>query len=524
MFDSEPITVGRLLVSPIDTTQAGSVCHRVDSDLADVPLETELRADSRDAPCHLLFRRDALLMAMRMANLDGKRIGRIMNAAAFLELMPEEWPGRRLKTPEEQMAFLMGEYQRLWSGDDMPVPVSLRLCAREDIHVMRQSGENFFVYSSYQFAHAMEFLSEFFRSWLRTLRERHGLDDDVCCREEKAILAVMDEFVRKQRIGLEEEKGKYEELKRRQDEAAKPKSLAGRLSVWLAKAARDWMADTNREPGRRGDGSAMAQLRAMTGLQSVKEQVAELEAFILVQRERQQRGLKTPPLTLHMVFTGNPGTGKTTVARIVAKLLHELGLLKENKLVETDRQHLVGEYLGSTAPKTQAVIDKAMGGVLFIDEAYSLYGDQFGDEAIATLLKNMEDHRDRFVVIVAGYEKPIRRMIDSNPGLQSRFSRYIDFPDYTAEELFRVLDSLCRANDYQLAEEAREPVQALIREIVEHKDENFANAREVRNLFDRARTRQTLRLRGLKNAGTQVYRTLTAEDFGIQKAHGGETT
>ena len=177
----------------------------------------------------------------------------------------------------------------------------------------------------------------------------------------------------------------------------------------------------------------------------------------------------------------------------------------------------MGNYLGSTALKTQAVINEAMGGVLFIDEAYSLCAkdDVYGSEAIATLLKAMEDHRDDLVVIIAGYEEPIRKLINSNPGLASRFARFIRFPDYTAEELFQVLEQMCRKSDYCLDPAAEAPLRALLEDKVRRKGEHFANAREVRNLFDAARTRQTLRIAGLKDADDQTYRTLTAEDFGL---------
>ena len=212
---------------------------------------------------------------------------------------------------------------------------------------------------------------------------------------------------------------------------------------------------------------------------------------------RESKGLKSSSISYHCVFTGNPGTGKTTVARIVADIYKDLGVVKKGQLVETDRSGLVGEYVGQTAPKTNAIIDSALDGVLFVDEAYSLIqGGQndFGMEAVSTLLKRMEDDRDRLVVILAGYTKEMGDFINSNSGLQSRFNRYIEFPDYTSNELMQIFNYIAMKNDYILSEGAATKIALVIEDAVKHKDNHFGNARYVRNLFERIITQQASRI------------------------------
>jgi len=239
------------------------------------------------------------------------------------------------------------------------------------------------------------------------------------------------------------------------------------------------------------------ELNSLIGLASVKTEISTLTNFIKIQQERQSKGLKTSQPSYHCVFTGNPGTGKTNVARIVAEIYKELGILKKGHLVETDRSGLVAEYVGQTAVKTNKIIDTALDGVLFIDEAYSLIsesGNDYGKEAIATLLKRMEDNRDRLVVILAGYTAEMQNFIDSNPGLQSRFNRYIEFPDYSAEELYQIFELNLKQFDYTIAENAIIPLQEYLAKTVVGKDKNFGNARFVRNLFEKAIERQANRL------------------------------
>ena len=242
--------------------------------------------------------------------------------------------------------------------------------------------------------------------------------------------------------------------------------------------------------------SYMKELDALVGLALVKEEIKTLSNFIRIQQKRKEEGLKSSSVSYHCVFTGNPGTGKTTVARIVAQIYKDLGILSKGHLVETDRAGLVAEYVGQTAVKTNKIIDSALDGVLFIDEAYSLIGtgQDYGKEAIATLLKRMEDNRDRLVVILAGYSKEMQDFINTNPGLQSRFNRYIDFPDYSAEELLEIFEKNVEKFDYKLEKEALVAMSEYFQHAVENKDANFGNARFVRNIFEKTLEKQANRL------------------------------
>ncbi len=262
---------------------------------------------------------------------------------------------------------------------------------------------------------------------------------------------------------------------------------------------------------------AMAELRALVGLEAVKRDVESLMNLVKVRNLRKERGMKCPDMSFHLVFSGNPGTGKTTVARIVGKIYRALGILSKGHLVEVDRSGLVAGYVGQTAIKTQEVIQKALGGVLFIDEAYSLApanaDKDFGQEAIDTILKAMEDHRDDFVVIVAGYESLMPRFIDSNPGLKSRFNKYITFDDYDGEALYEIFMGRVERSDYRIDSEAAEEVKSYLEDLYEFRDDNFGNARDVRNLFERIVAKQADRVAEIAEPTDEEILTITAEDL-----------
>ena len=244
----------------------------------------------------------------------------------------------------------------------------------------------------------------------------------------------------------------------------------------------------------------MAQLDSLVGLDDVKKDIKNLMNLVKVRRLRRENGLPIPPMSLHMVFMGNPGTGKTTVARIISGLYAAIGVLEKGQLIEVDRSGLVAGYVGQTALKTQEVIKSALGGVLFIDEAYSLASggeNDFGREAIETILKAMEDHRDELIVVVAGYDGPMEKFINSNPGLQSRFNKYFYFHDYNGEQLLYIFKGQCKKNGYALTEEAEAEAKAMFEELYENRGENFGNGRDVRNVFEDTVVRQSNRVAAL---------------------------
>ena len=275
--------------------------------------------------------------------------------------------------------------------------------------------------------------------------------------------------------------------------------------------------DLKAEFAATGLGDELDQLdRELIGLAPVKQRLREIAALLLVDRVRQRLGLVTEPPTLHMSFTGNPGTGKTTVAMRMAGILHKLGYLRKGHLVAVTRDDLVGQYIGHTAPKTREVLKRAMGGVLFIDEAYYLYRPEnerdYGQEAIEILLQVMENQRDDLVVILAGYAEPMDRFFASNPGFRSRIAHHIDFPDYADSELIAIGETMLTRLNYSLIPEAR---VALAEYIALRKTQPlFANARSIRNALDRARLRQASRLFASETpVAPEALSVIAAEDI-----------
>ena len=260
----------------------------------------------------------------------------------------------------------------------------------------------------------------------------------------------------------------------------------------------------------------MEQLDALVGLEEVKKDVKSLVNLMKVRKLRQENGLPVPPMSLHMVFMGNPGTGKTTVARLISGLYAAIGVLSKGQLVEVDRSGLVAGYVGQTALKTQEVIKSAIGGVLFIDEAYSLSSggeNDFGREAIETILKAMEDHRDDLIVIVAGYDGPMEAFLSSNPGLESRFNKYFHFPDYTGEQLMAIFRAQCEKNGYTLTEDSEKAARELFDRLYEERSENFGNGRDVRNRFEDMVVRQSNRVAMMESPSKEDLMAVLPEDL-----------
>ena len=232
----------------------------------------------------------------------------------------------------------------------------------------------------------------------------------------------------------------------------------------------------------------LSELKSLVGLERVKEKVNDLIIYQKVQKMRSEQNLHSTKGTMHLAFTGNPGTGKTTVARIIGCIYKQLGLLSKGHFIEVSRTDLIAGYQGQTALKVKKVIDRAKGGVLFIDEAYSItendHADSYGRECLTELTKALEDYRDDLVVIVAGYTQPMNKFFESNPGLKSRFNTFIEFPDYTSEELEKILNMMCQNNDYYLSVGIKVKIKEYLDYIIQNKNENFANARLVRNLYD----------------------------------------
>jgi hypothetical protein len=260
----------------------------------------------------------------------------------------------------------------------------------------------------------------------------------------------------------------------------------------------------------------LAELDALVGLDRVKADVRQLINFLKVQRLREEQGLKPLPASRHLVFYGNPGTGKTTVARLVSQIYRTLGVLRRGHLVETDRAGLVAGYVGQTAIKVREATTRALGGVLFIDEAYTLStggANDFGQEAIETLLKMMEDHRDELVVIVAGYTGRMQEFLDSNPGLRSRFNKHVHFDDYDEQQLARIFKTFCEKADFRLTPDAEAALASVFKVLTASRDETFGNARTARNLFEATLSKQANRLVSLPKVDKEILSTIEAADI-----------
>ena len=282
-----------------------------------------------------------------------------------------------------------------------------------------------------------------------------------------------------------------------------------------AKSAEPEQAPAEKEPSL---DELLNKLDTLVGLDNIKRSVKSLINYVKIRKLRVEKELPNPPLSLHMVFMGNPGTGKTTVARILSQLYRAIGVLSKGQLVEVDRSGLVAGFVGQTAIKTSDAVKSALGGILFIDEAYSLApeagnGNDFGREAIETLLKLMEDHRDDLIVVVAGYSEPMERFIGSNPGLESRFNRYFMFEDYNSGELYDIFSSMCAQSEYILTGEAEDFAREHFKEIYETRDDNFGNARHVRNFFENIVSVHSDRVSALESHTREDLTTVLREDL-----------
>lgn len=273
----------------------------------------------------------------------------------------------------------------------------------------------------------------------------------------------------------------------------------------------------NKDDDTRSLNELLDDLNKLVGLEKVKTKVNDLIAFQTVQILREKQGLRSQKGTMHMAFTGNPGTGKTTVARIVGRIYKQIGLLSKGHFIEVSRTDLIAGYQGQTALKVKKVIDEAKGGVLFIDEAYSItendHSDSYGRECLTELTKALEDYREDLVVIVAGYTDPMKKFFESNPGLKSRFNTFIEFPDYNVDELENILLSVCKNNDYVLADDLRINIRTYLEDSISNKDNNFANGRLARNLYDDLVMNHARRVVNLVNPTKEDLLTIISDDF-----------
>lgn len=261
----------------------------------------------------------------------------------------------------------------------------------------------------------------------------------------------------------------------------------------------------------------LKELNELIGLENVKKDVSELINLLEIQKKRTSEGLKNTEITLHTVFLGPPGTGKTSVARLLSRIFKHLGFLSKGQLIETDREGMVAGYVGQTALKVDQVVEESLGGVLFIDEAYALtqnsLGNDYGAEAVNTLIKRMEDHRDDLALVVAGYTEPMKIFVESNPGLRSRFNRFFEFNHFSPSELFQIFELIAKKSDFVISDDAKEKLIDTFELLFEKKDESFGNARAVRNLFEKCVQNQANRIIKIKKLSRKTLKTLIEEDI-----------
>lgn len=315
----------------------------------------------------------------------------------------------------------------------------------------------------------------------------------------------------------EEKKKKLEEFRKRTlEHQKKEEEEQAREQFQIVKKRIQEREKAERKEHEKRIKELMEELNSLVGLNEVKEEIQSLINLIKIRKLREKMKMPTMDMTYHMVFTGSPGTGKTTVARIVGKIYKELGILSDGKMIETDRSGLVAGYVGQTAIKVHEIVEEAMGGILFIDEAYSLVNpnvpNDFGMEAVDTLVKLMEDHRDNLVIIVAGYTEEMKTFLKSNTGLISRFNKFIDFPDYSKEELVDIMEKMAEKTGLNIEKDAKKKVMEVLDDMSDLQWENFGNARGIRNLFEKIVINQANRLVTIEEPTCEQLMTIVADD------------
>ncbi len=276
-------------------------------------------------------------------------------------------------------------------------------------------------------------------------------------------------------------------------------------------------SDRNQQPNDDSLEEVIQELNELIGLENVKKDVSELINLLEIQKKRTSEGLKNTEITLHTVFLGPPGTGKTSVARLLSRIFKHLGFLSKGQLIETDREGMIAGFVGQTALKVDKVVQESLGGVLFIDEAYSLtqnsVGNDYGSEAVNTLIKRMEDHRDDLALVVAGYTEPMKFFVESNPGLRSRFNRFFEFNHFSPAELLQIFESIAKKSDFVITDDAKEKLNDTFVLLFDKRDESFGNARVVRNLFEKCVQNQANRIIKIKKLSKKTLKTLIMEDI-----------